>query len=349
MNVGFGIVGCGMIAEFHAGAIAAIPDARLVGCHSRSPESAARFAETHGVRSFTSLEEILDSDEIDVICICTPSGNHLEPALSAACAGKHLVIEKPLEVTPQRCDRIIEACSANKVLLTTIFQSRFHEAARAMHEAVQTGRFGQLSLGSASVKWFRTQAYYDSAAWRGTWALDGGGALMNQAIHNVDLLQWMMGPVVEVSAFSATLAHQRIEVEDTITAILRFENGAMGTIEATTAAWPGWLKRLEICGVAGSAILEDDTITRWDFAVSRPGDERMTRPCSTGDGLTGGATDPSAIGWEGHRQQLRDFLTAIRTGSAPYLDGEEAKKSVSIISAIYQSAREGKAVRMVSA
>ncbi len=347
MTIGFGIVGCGMIAGFHARALAEMNNAKLVACTSRSPDAAIQFAKQHNCLSFATLDDMLKSKSVDAVCICTPSGAHLEPALSAAKAGKHLVIEKPLEITPERCDQIIDACAANNVLLTTIFQSRFHPAAQKLKQAVELGRFGQLSLGSAYVKWCRTQEYYDSGAWRGTWHLDGGGALMNQAIHNIDLLQWIMGPVAEVSAFAATLSHQRIEVEDTLVAILKFQNGALGTIEATTAAHPGWLKRLEICGANGSAILEDDSLTWWKFAERLSTDDEM--PAGNGtkhEANSGGATNPAAIGYIGHRKQLADFVEAIKTGRAPVVDGPEAKKSVTLIAAIYQSVREGRPVRV---
>src|SRR5207247_2605079 len=171
---------------------------------------------------------------VDVVVITTPSGAHLEPAVAAAAAGKHVVVEKPLEITPDRCDRIIDACDQHGVQLCTIFPSRFADANVTLKAAVDAGKFGRLSLGEASNKWWRTQAYYDDGGWKGTRALDGGGALMNQAIHNVDLLLWMMGPVRQLCGFTATLAHERIEVEDTAVACLQFESGALGVIQATT-------------------------------------------------------------------------------------------------------------------
>ena len=347
MTIRFGIVGCGMIAGFHAQALAEIEEAKLVACTSRSAKASDKFAKQHNCQSFATVEDMLKSASVDAVCICTPSGAHLEPAVAAANAGKHVVIEKPLEVTPERCDQIIMACSTNNVRLTTIFQSRFHSASQSLKQAVESGRFGQLTLGSAYVKWFRTQEYYDSGAWRGTWHLDGGGALMNQAIHNVDLLQWVMGPVVEVSAFSATLSHERIEVEDTLVAILKFENGALGTIEATTSAHPGWLKRVEICGSGGSAVLEDDSMNRWDFSKQLPSDKNVLAKNSSRAGTeSGGATDPAAIGHVAHRQQLADFVQAINAGRPPLIDGAEARKSVALISSIYQSSAEGRPIKL---
>ena len=197
---GFGIVGCGMIAGFHARAIAELARGRLVACQSRSPASTARFAAEWGCRAYDDLAALLADPAVDVVTICTPSGAHMEPAVAAARAGKHVIVEKPLEITLARCDAIIDACRKGGVKLATIFPSRFNDSSQRVEAAVDAGRFGRLTLGDAYVKWFRTQAYYDSGAWRGTWQLDGGGALMNQAIHSVDLLNWMAGPVVEIRA-----------------------------------------------------------------------------------------------------------------------------------------------------
>lgn len=228
MTTGFGIVGTGVISHFHAKAIQAIPNARVVGCFNHSAEKAGTFAAEYGCTAYSSLDEMLKNREISIINICTPSGSHLEPALACAAAGKHVVVEKPLEITLDRCDHIIHACKAAGVKLCTIFPSRFSPANIALKDAIAAGRFRQLTLGDSYVKWWQTQEYYDGGGWRGTWALDGGGAYMNQAIHNVDLLYWLMGDVTEVCGFTGTLAHERIEVEDAGVACLRFANGAMG-------------------------------------------------------------------------------------------------------------------------
>ncbi|MDG2104722.1 MAG: Gfo/Idh/MocA family oxidoreductase [Pirellulaceae bacterium] len=346
MTVRFGIIGCGMISEFHAKALQDLEQAELVGAASRAKSSAADFAETHGIRAFQSIDELIESNEIDAVSICSPSGAHLEAALKAAAAGKHVVIEKPLEITLERCDQIIEACASAGVVLSTIFQSRFHESCQVLKQAVDEGRFGTLTLANAYVKWFRTQDYYDSGAWRGTWELDGGGALMNQAIHNVDLLQWMMGPLQEISAFTSTLSHERIEVEDTAVATVRFANGALGTIEATTSAWPGSLKRLEIYGSTGSAILEDANILKWEFEDSDAADKEILARFAARNTTEGGASDPSAIDYSGHRAQFADVIEAIQQKRRPLIDGEEARKSVQIIRAIYDSAKNGRTIRL---
>jgi predicted dehydrogenase len=346
MATGFGVIGCGMIAGFHAKAIADIRGAKLVACFDTFASAAQRLAGETGCKPYDDLNAMLADPAVDVVTICTPSGAHMEPALAAAKAGKHVIVEKPLEVTLKRCDAIINACDKAGVVLSTIFPSRFHEASQLAKQAVDKGRFGRLTVGDAYVKWYRTQKYYDSGAWRGTWALDGGGALMNQAIHSVDLLAWLMGPVAEVSAFSATLAHERIEVEDVVIATLRFKSGALGTIEATTAAYPGSLKRIEISGMQGTAVIEEEDLKTWNFEKKNKKDEEIVARLAGKTHTGGGAADPSAIGHHGHRMQFEDVLKAIKKGTKPSIDGPEGRRSVEIILAIYKSAELGKAVKL---
>ena len=346
MSTGFGIIGCGMIANFHARAIADIRGARLVACFDLVPERADKLAETTGCKAYHDLAALLADPAVEVAAIGTPSGAHLEPALAAAQAGKHLIVEKPLEITLRRCDKIIEACDKAGVVLSTVFPSRFHDSAVELKRAVEQNRFGRLTLGDAIVKWYRSQAYYDSVAWRGTWELDGGGALMNQAIHSVDLLAWLMGPVVEVRAQTGLLAHQRIAVEDIALATVQFANGAMGIIEASTATYPGYLKRIEIHGNEGSAVLEEEDIVKWDFAKPLRRDAEIIRNMSQRKSGGGGASDPKAIGHHGHARQFRDVLRAIQKKAKPLVDGPEGRRSVEIILAIYKAAETGRAVRL---
>ncbi|MEE3369262.1 MAG: Gfo/Idh/MocA family oxidoreductase [Planctomycetota bacterium] len=344
MAIGVGIVGCGMISNFHARAFEEIRGARVVACFDMVAPAADAFAERIGCTAYHKLNDLLANPTVDVVTICTPSGAHAEPAVAAAKAGKHVIVEKPLEVTLKRCDRIIRACEDAGVTLSTIFPSRFHESSQLIKKAIDKGRFGRLTMGDAYVKWFRTQEYYDSGAWRGTWKLDGGGALMNQAIHSVDLLTWLMGPVQQVSAYAATLTHQRIEVEDVATATLRFANGALGVIEATTAAYPGALKKIEIHGSEGSAALEEEDIKTWDFARATRGDQALRKRMTGQTASGGGATDPAAIGHHGHTKQFKDVLRAIKKGNTPLIDGYEGRRSVEIILAIYASAQRGRPV-----
>lgn len=346
MTTGFGIIGTGMIAHFHAKAVQAIEGAAVVGCFNDIAERAGEFANEYGCRAYTSRDALLADPDVQIVNVCTPSGAHLEPAVAAANAGKHVVVEKPLEITLDRCDQIIDACRSNGVKLCTILPSRFSAANMALKEAIDAGRFGRLTLGDTFVKWWRTQEYYDSGGWRGTWALDGGGAFMNQAIHNVDLLSWLMGDVAEICGFTGTLAHERIEVEDVGVATLKFRNGALGVMEATTAAWPGLLKKTEIHGDQGTAIIEQDSIIRWEFAQELPSDDAIREQLGAASAVSGGASDPGAISFVGHQRQLEDFIAAIREDRVPLIDGAEGRRSVEIILAIYESARTGRAVKL---
>jgi predicted dehydrogenase len=341
MTSGFGIIGTGMIAHFHAKAIQAMPGGRVVACFNQNPEKAQKFAEEYGCRACDTLDALLADPSVQIVTICTPSGAHRDPALAAAAAGKHVVVEKPLEITLERCDDIIRACDQAGVRLCTIFPSRFSPANLALKQALDSGRFGRVTLGDTYVKWWRTQEYYDGGGWRGTWALDGGGAFMNQAIHNVDLLSWLMGDVAEVTGFTQTLAHERIEVEDVGVACLKFRSGAIGVMEASTAAWPGLLKRTEIHGSRGTVIVEQDSILKWEFADALPGDDELRRQLGAGSATSGGAADPKAISFVGHQLQLQDFVAAIAENRPPRVDGAEGRKSVEIILALYAAARSG--------
>lgn len=346
MAYGFGIVGCGMIANFHAKAIADIKGANVVACFDAFPKSAQRFAEANDCAGYDSLDEMLADPAVDIVTICTPSGAHMEPAVAAANAGKHVIIEKPLEITLKRCDKIIDACEKNGVVCSAIFPSRFHGSSKIMKKAVEENKFGQLAMADAYVKWFRTQEYYDSGAWRGTWELDGGGALMNQAIHSVDLLAWLMGDVESITAHTATVAHERIDVEDVAVATLKFANGALGTLEASTAAFPGYLKKIELYGSKGSAVLEEEDIKVWDFQKMTKADKALLDKMAGKTQTGGGAADPTAIGHHGHTEQFKDVLKAIKSGAKPMIDGHEGRRSVEIILAVYKAAESGKAVKL---
>ena len=346
MSHGFAIVGCGMIADFHAKAIADVEGAELVACFDLVEERATQFAEKLGIKAYSDLDAMLADKSVDVVTIGTPSGAHLDPAVAAAKAGKHVIVEKPLEITLEKCDAIISACEENNVVLSTIFPSRFHAPSQKIKDAIESGRFGRLTVGDAIVKWYRSQEYYDSGAWRGTWALDGGGALMNQAIHSIDLLTWLMGPVTEIRSQIAMLAHERIEVEDVAVATLQFENGALGIIEASTAIFPGYLKRIEIHGSAGSAVMEEEDIIKWDFAEEAAVDAEIKAAMEGTVSGGGGAADPSAIGHHGHTHQFQDVVNAINEGRKPAIDGLEGRRSVEIILAIYKSAETGEGIKL---
>jgi predicted dehydrogenase len=226
-------------------------------------------------------------------------------------------------------------------MLAGVFQSRYMEASNLVKKAIEEGRFGQLTLCNAQVKWYRSQEYYDSVGWRGTWKLDGGGALMNQSIHAIDLLQWFGGPVSEISGVTGLLGHKNIEVEDTAAAVLKFQNGAIGVIEGSTAVYPGFLKKIEICGTKGSAVLEEESLTLWKFDEERPEDEKIRQEFMDKNSSKGGSSDPAAINFVGHARCFEDVIHAIKTGTLPKVTGEEARKSVKIICSIYKSAQTG--------
>lgn len=342
---GVAIVGAGNIAAAHIDAVGRLPNARVTGVASRTADKARAVAEKHGLRAYDTVEAALADPEVDVVAVCTPSGAHLDVALPAIEAGKHVVVEKPLEVTVERARRIVAAADAAGVALATMFMSRFGDANAFVKRAVDEGRLGRLVQGDAYVKWFRSQEYYDSGAWRGTKRLDGGGALMNQAIHQVDLLVWVMGPVAEVFAYADTLAHERIEVEDTLVAVLRYENGALGHIAAATSHWPGRPKALHVHGAEGTAIVEDDVLVDWRTQAG--GDAERERVLAEyGGQATGGAADPMAISFENHRRQYEDLFRALDEGRPPAVDGREGLRSVEVIEAIYASVAERRPVTL---
>lgn len=344
---GFGIIGAGMIASVHARALREIPGTTLVGVYSTTPQKREAFAAKENCRAFNRLEEMLADPAIDIVCICTPSGAHQDPALACIAAGKHCLIEKPLEVTLEKCDRIIAAAEEKGVKVAVVFPSRFYEQAMLLKEAVDKSRFGAIVLGDAYVKWHRSEAYYKSNPWRGTWDLDGGGALMNQGIHSVDLLQWYMGPVKKVQAFRANRKHKEIAVEDTVVASLEFENGALGNITCSTAIFPGELKRIEINGTAGTAVLQESNLVRWELQEMTAADEAI-REQSKQSGLShgGGASNPADISFKGHQLQIEDLIHAINTNGTPLVDGREGRKAVEIVLAVYRSAATGQPVEL---
>ena len=344
-TINFGIAGTGAIAQNHAEAIVQVSGAELRAVFNRHEEKARRFAAGFSVQWESTLSDLLQRSDIDVVCVTTPSGNHAEIAIPAMEAGKHVFCEKPLEVTAALTDRMLEAAELNNRILAAVFQSRMSQQARLLKAAIDARRFGRMAICSAYIKWWRTQEYYDGADWRGTWSLDGGGALMNQSIHYVDLLQWLVGMPESVFAQISTRAHDRLEVEDVACVTMKFPNGALGVMEASTACFPGYERRIEISGDAGSAVLEDNRLVRWDFAESQPGDEDVLKD-SEGPKLGGGSSDPRSITSDGHRLQVEDLVRAINEGTEPAIPGRAGRNAIHLIESIYSSARSGQSVRM---
>jgi predicted dehydrogenase len=339
-----------------------IPDARLVAVADLNAEKAARLAQTMGVtRVYKSDIEMLKDKEIDAVIFATPSGLHADQAVRAMQAGKHVIVEKPMDITLDACDRMVAAEKQAGKKLAIISQHRWDHSSIFVKDAVTAGKLGKLILVEVSVKWWRTQQYYDAGDWRGTWALDGGGALMNQGVHTVDLMQWMAGPVKSVYAKAATGGHERIEVEDVVVATLQFASGAIGTLTASTACYDGQPARLDLYGTEGSAVIEGDrlklfnlkdgttadaeAVSQHALSVARGGtasvkDEAVTR---LGDAAK---RDPGAVWGDAHREQIRDFMRAIRSGGTPLIHGAEGRKPIEIIRAIYKSAERGAVVEL---
>src|SRR5262245_28289295 len=316
-EIGFGMTGCGMIGKVQAEAIASIPGARLMAVCARDEKRVAEFAAKFGATGYTDYDQFLDHPGLRVINICTPNGLHAEQGVAAERPGHHVLVEKPIHTTLEKADALIDACERNGVKLGVIYQSRFLPAAQKIKRAIDEGRLGRLMIGDAYVKWYRAPEYY-ADSWHGTKALDGGGALINQAIHTVDLLQGVMGPVDTAFAMKSALRYPRIEGEDTLIANLRFRNGALGVIEAATSAKPGFKRRLEISGERGTVILDGDAIGCWEI------DGEME--AIGGEQITDGSANPASISTEGHRRQIEDMMRAVIEDRAPMIDGREGRK-----------------------
>ncbi|CAN5780803.1 Gfo/Idh/MocA family oxidoreductase [soil metagenome] len=338
----FAVIGAGNIGKIHAQAIQHIPDARVSVVCARTEAAGRVLADACGAVWLADYATAVQRNDVDVVAICTPSGTHAEIAIAAAQAGKHILIEKPIDITLARVDSIIDAAQRAKVVLACVFPRRFSSGVHKAKAALDAGRLGRLTLADVYVNWYRPQAYY-AGSWRGTWALDGGGALMNQAIHNIDLLQWLVGPVASVIGRTATLAHE-METEDTATAVLTFQNGALGLIQGATSSWPGDPARVELHGDRGTIVIEEGKIVVWKLADAVPGEEEAM--LNLEETQSSGAADPTAIGFEMHRRQIVDLIEAIREHRPPMIEGAEARKSVEIIRAIYRSAAENRSVTL---
>jgi len=345
----FGIVGCGVIGPLHAEAIESLPDTKLAAVADIVADRAQLLAARYGARPYTDLTTMLEQEALDVVIICTPSGTHGELACQAMRAGRHVIVEKPMEIRREALDEMLRVQQESGVKLAVISQHRFDSASQQVRRLVDERAFGKLVLGNAIVPWWRSQAYYDSGAWRGTWELDGGGVLMNQSIHFIDLLQWFMGPVKSVCAYSDTLAH-RMETEDVAVAVLRFANGALGTIAATTSAYPGVMTRVEIFGDQGSAIIENDALTylhlarddkevAGDYGIQSEPHRLETDTAEKGQ-QGAAAQQANALSVTSHALQIADMIRAIREDGTPLVDGYAGRKPVEIILAIYESARK---------
>jgi UDP-N-acetyl-2-amino-2-deoxyglucuronate dehydrogenase len=335
-----GILGGGGISDTHARAARQIPGVEIAAVYSRNETKAARLAEIHGGRAYQDLSSFLNHRPMDFAIIGSPSALHAEHGIAAARQGLHVLVEKPIDISAGRADSLIAECAIAGVRLGVVFQDRAAPDLVKLKQILDANRLGTPILVSASVRWYRPPDYYGGSSWRGIKSLDGGGALMNQGVHTVDLLLWLLGNVNRVFATSATALHN-IEVEDTIVATLEFANGAIGTLEAATSAYPGFPRRIAISGSEGSVVVEHNRITSLEI---------RDQPAAPGEagGLqdAGGASSHLVADVSGHRAIIEDFIGAIQTGAAPCCDGAEGRRSVELVEAIYESARTGCAVEV---
>lgn len=347
----FGLVGCGVIGPVHAEALASLPDARLVAAADIDMERARKLTAQYGGTPYPDLQSMLQHEALDVVIVCTPSGLHGEHACQIMRAGRHVIVEKPMEIRREALDEMLRVQQETGMKLAVISQHRFDPASQQVRQLVDDHALGRLVMGNALVPWWRSQAYYDSGAWRGTWKMDGGGVLMNQSIHSIDLLQWLMGPVKSVMAYTDTLVH-RMETEDVAVAALRFASGALGVIAATTGAYPGVTTRIEIFGNQGSAIIENDDLAflhlardekeaAGDYGVS------MKRKPAQGPESSGASANPAALMARSHARQIADMIRAIREDGTPLVDGYAGRQPVEIILSIYESARTHREVTLL--
>ncbi len=350
---GFGVVGCGVIGARHAQVAKTLPNAHFVAATDIAAERAKQLATDYGGEAEPDLDSLLAREDVDVVAVCTPNGAHSEVGVRAARAGKHLVVEKPIDITLAAADRLIDAAQVAGVKMTVISQHRFDAGLVELHRMLDAGQLGRLVMGDSRVKWYRTDAYFGAAPWRGSWALGGGGALISQGIHYADLLLWCMGPVAEVMATCATAAHD-IEVEDVEVAVLRFASGAIGSLESATAVFPGFRERLEVSGTGGTVVVEDGRIVVRELLAEHgevgPYGSRVTEAGGAGasgaSGASSGAADPAAITNDAHAAQVADLLAAIDEDREPAVTGADGRSVLELVLAVYESARRNAPVTL---
>ena len=338
-----GIIGGGNISDTHARAARKIDGVEIAAIYGRNRGKTARLAQAYGGTVYYDLPAFLAHKPMQIVLIGSPSGLHAEQGIAAARCGLQVLTEKPIDVTTERADALIAECAQAKVKLGVFFQDRVAPGIRKLKELVEAGKLGKPILVSGRVKWYRPPEYYSGPRWRGTWTLDGGGALMNQGVHTVDLLLWLMGDIQRVSARATTALHD-IEVEDTVVATLEFANGAIGTLEAATSAYPGYRRRVELTGSEGTIILEQDRIIAADLHTPLADPFEQFEETSNS-----AATSPIVSDVSGHKRIIEDFLRAIETNTRSICDGREGRRSVEVVQAIYESSRTGRPVTLTGA
>ncbi|MCZ6632742.1 MAG: Gfo/Idh/MocA family oxidoreductase [bacterium] len=334
----FAVIGAGMIGGLHAKLISEMEETELVAVCSRDLERARGLTDSFGGEPTTDLEGVLGRADVDAVSICTASGEHATFGIPAARAGKHVLVEKPIEISLEQADAMIQACEECGVKLGVIFQLRFLNASRKVKRALDEGVLGRLVMADCYMKFYRPQDYYDGSRWKGTLALDGGGALINQGIHGLDLLLHLAGDVASVQAYTGILAHENIEVEDTCVATVKYQNGALGVIQATTSVHPDFQQRIELHGTEGTIILEgteDTWVAHWETFGGGKREGQV--------GLVDHAGAEAVLheGGEAHRRQIEDFVAAVREDREPAVNGEEGRRSLAVVQAVYESVRVG--------
>ncbi len=336
---GFALIGCGAIARLHAQAILNIENAELVAVYDNFYEFAEKFANEHKAKAYKTIEELLNDESVDIVNICTPSGLHAEIAVKIANAKKYIIVEKPMAITEEQLSVMIRAVEENGVKCEVVTQLRFSDAVQKIKKALNENKLGRILTADFKMKYLRTQEYYDKGAWRGTWKMDGGGALMNQGIHGIDLIQYLMGGVKSVQADCRTLA-RKIEVEDTANLLVEYSNGAVGVIQCTTVCNPGYPRTLEICGEKGTIVLKEDKIDVWDIEGESKAENNSVSDMKA-------FANPMDIAYQYHKLQFEDLMRAIEKDERPLVDIYEGKKPVDIILAAYESSKNaGKKIEL---
>lgn len=336
-----GIIGIGTIADIQAQAIQASSNLELVSAYSRNEKHVKKFGNKYGISAFSDWEEFINDPNLAIVSICTPNGTHLDYGERSAKAKKHVIVEKPIEITLERAGQLIEICKLNKVALAVIYQNRFIEGMNNLKKMLDNNELGKLFMGDAYIKWYRSQEYYDSGDWRGSLALDGGGVLINQAIHTIDLLQWLMGDVDSIFGQTGTFIHE-LQGEDNAVATLRFKNGAIGVVQASTSIQPSQSRRIEIHGENGTVMIDGETIT-----VSLADDKDLFKSKESSIKDSSGSSSPlGGFSITPHKKQFDAIAEAIYNQTDPPVSGEESLKSLAIVLGIYESAKNNTLVNL---
>ncbi len=340
-TTGFGLIGCGAISSFHANAISQIEDAFLYGVFDENTSNSEALAQKTGAKAFKNIDDMLNEDSIDAVCICTPSFLHFPFAMECLKKHKHILVEKPLALNDYECEKLIDTANENGVVISAVSQLRYSEDFMHVKNAIKNNALGKITRCDIVMKYFREPGYYTSSPWRGTWEKDGGGALMNQGIHGVDLAVFLMGDVKSIYAKHNHFVRD-IEVEDTLSALIIWQNGAHGILQASVADYPGFERRIEINGSEGYIIIKENKIVKWQFSD----ESKYKMPDLKKTAQTFSHKNPAAIDAGGHVAQIKNFIGAINKTEDLLTPPQDALKAVKIINSAYKSAKSGAEVML---